>query len=157
MTHVLDSKRCGSWQTAELCSEPHMVYRLSGQLCPNCGVHVSAVNVGARAFDRCPGCQGVWIQQQVFDEMLAEMSADITFSTSCAPATEARLLACCFCSKVMEKGDLFGVILDVCQGHGIWFDGTEIEKTLAAAVGIKPISSRDLADRSLLAEALGFK
>jgi Zn-finger nucleic acid-binding protein len=58
---------------------------------------------------------------------------DIAEAFRCAPLLAAsrtdpnRVLKCPFCSSGMELERLYGVAVDVCPRHGIWFDAGEAQ------------------------------
>src|SRR5205085_2081247 len=49
-------------------------------------------------------------------------------------AGPVRYVACPICKKIMNRqnfGRRSGVVIDVCKGHGVWFEHGELRATLA--------------------------
>ncbi|MDQ1347109.1 MAG: zf-TFIIB protein [Acidobacteriota bacterium] len=92
----------------------------------------------------CGSCAGIWLGHPTFDA-LQERARRETPPEPLAPAgrPEAdRVRAgkkityrpCPICRKLMVRrafAGSSGVVLDVCGAHGLWFDSTELEATLA--------------------------
>jgi len=88
--------------------------------------------------DECGACKGVWTDVETLSSIranslkLAEMDA----STEAKPVQfspdidNIRYLPCPVCKKLMNRvnfGRISGVIVDVCKGHGTWFDPGELQ------------------------------
>ena len=95
------------------------------------------------------------MEQATMTDMLEEMGAVGSFHLNMAKVSEP-VLRCCNCSKPMVKGTLFQVTVDACGAHGVWFDRSELETTLATAAGVKE-EEHSQADLSLLASVLRGK
>lgn len=127
-----------------------MVYRVSAGSCPRCGTRLAAERSGPHRFSRCRGCRGVWIEESVIASMLAEMGAAPPALTI---GRAEQALSCGFCGQRMDKGELHGILVDRCQRHGWWFDGSELQKTLASAAGLEVESpDRERPEVSLLSK-----
>ena len=131
-----------------------MVYRVIAGSCPRCGIHLATEHSGPYRFERCPGCRGVWMEHSVAAAMLEEMGSALRPLQRSARREAA--LRCGTCGETMEKGELHGVLLDRCPHHGLWFDASELQRTLARAAGLEaptdPATRRP--DVSLLEEVL---
>lgn len=81
--------------------------------------------------DYCASCFGVWLDRGEL-ELLLNSSQDIKLNADITSGE--RPLKCPRCRKRMEKvrgHSEHGVILDRCKsGHGLWFDGGELEAFL---------------------------
>jgi Zn-finger nucleic acid-binding protein len=100
--------------------------------CPACGQGLDAS--GRRL--QCGRCQGVLVTEDELREMISEM-------TKRPGATaEPRPLAleppdwveaprtCPRCTTQMTKHRLYGMVVDRCEAHGIWFDAEELQGAL---------------------------
>lgn len=112
--------------------------------CPACGPERRLV---ARRLDRgtgaaleCPACTGLWLDRSTFEHLAAAarreraplLAARPTPSVPTGAAAPYR--RCPECNKLMHrrnKGGRSGVLVDVCQAHGLWFDAEELERVLA--------------------------
>lgn len=115
--------------------------------CPGCAGErkLSRRQLGetnAAIFD-CEVCGGIWVEKQVF-EVLAERARTSTLpdlslrpaSGHPAPAAAKQgpfYRTCAHCGAQMNRrnwGQKSGVIVDVCQNHGVWFDLDELDRLL---------------------------
>lgn len=111
--------------------------------CPRCARALVAQLTGDTLIDQCQACGGLWIDQAAFDGLVArreqEASALPALGGPRPAATAADALAkvvylkCPECRDVMSRRNFArrsGVIVDVCNAHGIWFDRDELPKIL---------------------------
>lgn len=114
--------------------------------CPGCGGERKLARrrlgeTSASIFD-CDVCGGIWVEKEVF-EVLAERARSETLpdlslrSGGAAPpkpqASGPFYRSCATCGAHMNRrnwGQKSGVIVDVCQNHGVWFDLDELDKLL---------------------------
>jgi hypothetical protein len=107
----------------------------------------------------CPACRGVWFDAGELELLLAasglESSApflDGILHTAEASSTEKKR-RCPICRRKMKKAfiDEDGkILIDVCHGgHGIWFDGGEVEHLLKSLAGKSP-------DKALSRDVMSF-
>lgn len=115
--------------------------------CVHCGTDLVPEAYEEATVDRCPGCQGVWLDSGELSKIVETMEVpmpDETVQDTLAVAFEgvpqdeqARLRRCPKCGAAMHTVNYdysSGVILDRCpKGHGIWLDGGELEKVQAHA------------------------
>ncbi|HOX43056.1 MAG TPA: zinc ribbon domain-containing protein [Myxococcota bacterium] len=114
--------------------------------------------VAGCAIERCPACEGLWVDFETVERIYADREASPslqsltgaskpiapTASSTSIPAAGAKAPAsaeagqgyirCPACQKLMNKqnfGRLSGVIIDLCKGHGTWFDADELRRILA--------------------------
>ena len=116
--------------------------QLSILKCPRCKIDMSSVKVGGDAMRECETCGGLWLDVQTFDRICAsrqEQSA-VLGGASITPARHLNLNAdplrvsyvpCPQCNQLMNRINFArcsGVIVDVCKGHGTWFDREELRE-----------------------------
>ena len=84
----------------------------------------------------CPGCDGVWIDADVFEALCADTEAQAAvvhrFNGAGNPAAgRIRYRPCARCGKMMNRvnfGRLSGTVVDVCRGHGTFLDPGELHR-----------------------------
>lgn len=113
--------------------------------CPACKADMRAVTIGQTSMYECPSCGGEWLEATAFTELCTnreQRGAAIAFAgvTSSGPTARTatggavRYRSCPVCAKIMNRqnfGRRSGVVIDVCKGHGVWFDAKELGATLA--------------------------
>ncbi len=113
-----------------------MAYRDEHERCPRCGTDLNDAVIGLA----CVTCRGLWIQPGSVWEMAANMQTppdlvELPFT----PDGNRDKLACPSCRESMDLVSLYGVPIDICQKHGIWFDANELASVLLRATR-KPAS-----------------
>jgi len=113
----------------------------SGRKCPRCLVEMQSVSIGQATVLECAGCFGLWLDTVSFEKICAdreEQSAVLgSASPSPSPSHQApsadmekiRYVPCPQCSQLMNRINFArcsGVIVDICKGHGTWFDPDEL-------------------------------
>lgn len=109
------------------------------QACPRCQVKMQSLRLGSTVVEECDRCQGLWLDVQSFEQICAdrEQQAAVLGGASIAPSSSAsfenqiRYVACPKCTKLMNRVNFArcsGVIVDVCRGHGTWFDRDELSR-----------------------------
>jgi Zn-finger nucleic acid-binding protein len=108
--------------------------------CPRCRTEMKPVVLGTTNLRECPGCQGLWADTASVEQICAdrEKQAGILGMPSLVPPSESgaieekvRYLACPECRKLMHRinfARLSNVVVDVCKGHGTWFDRDELRR-----------------------------
>jgi Zn-finger nucleic acid-binding protein len=113
--------------------------------CPGCKSDMRAVTIGQTPTYECPSCAGQWLETSAFTQLCTsreQRGAAIAFTGVTTSAAVARVapggavhyLPCPVCAKIMNRqnfGRRSGVVIDVCKGHGVWFDADELRATLA--------------------------
>jgi Zn-finger nucleic acid-binding protein len=114
---------------------------LSVLKCPRCRVDMKSIMLGSIAMRECEQCLGLWVEVAAFEKICAdreEQSAVLgTASPSPSPSHQApsadmekiRYVPCPQCSQLMNRINFArcsGVIVDICKGHGTWFDPDEL-------------------------------
>ena len=111
--------------------------QLSVMRCPRCKIDMSSVRIGAQTMRECEKCAGVWLDVAAFEKICAdrEQQSAVLGGASPAPSHELqpeqsiRYAPCPQCGQLMNRinfAKCSGVIVDVCKGHGTWFDAQEL-------------------------------
>ncbi|MCK5328741.1 MAG: zf-TFIIB domain-containing protein [Candidatus Latescibacteria bacterium] len=104
-------------------------------LCPACNVEMEQLKYEGVNVDRCPSCEGVWldsgelrlivvIEEKTFtqEELEAAMKAD-------SLKKEESAVCCPKCGTTMDKRESHDTIVDMCpRGDGVWLDKGELER-----------------------------
>jgi Zn-finger nucleic acid-binding protein len=100
---------------------------------------MSPVKVGSVTLDECTGCGGLWVDPASFERICAEREEQAFVLQASFPAPETppasrppqRYWPCPECRRLMNRQNfahVSGVIVDVCKGHGVWFDQGELQR-----------------------------
>ena len=113
---------------------------LSVLKCPRCVIDMKSVIIGQAPVRECERCAGLWLDAPVFklicadrehqSVILGEALADedkprITYEA------QVRYIPCPHCRQLMNRVNFAkcsDVIVDVCKGHGTWFDRDELRR-----------------------------
>jgi Zn-finger nucleic acid-binding protein len=101
---------------------------------------MSAIAIGAEALRECEHCGGVWVEVAAFEKICAdrEQQSAVLGGASLVPANQMmgkgnpdkiRYVPCPQCGQLMNRINFArcsGVVVDVCKGHGTWFDRDEL-------------------------------
>lgn len=112
---------------------------LSVLKCPRCQVDMTSISLGTIAMRECEQCAGLWVEVAEFEKICAdrEDQSAVLGAASPAPAHPApspdmarvSYAPCPQCRQLMNRinfAHCSGVIVDVCKGHGTWFDRDEL-------------------------------
>ena len=107
--------------------------------CPRCRTDMSSVTIGSAPVRECERCEGLWLETAVFESICAnrEQQSAVLGAASLAPhpnadvedETTVRYVPCPQCNQLMNRINFArcsGVVVDVCKGHGTWFDRDEL-------------------------------
>ena len=86
--------------------------------------------------DNCFNCHGIWLDSGELEQLIRDSKEKDTVSEQLSRVVKSseKKIKCPICNKKMNKAMIFDVIVDVCKnGHGVWFDGGELEKILLRA------------------------
>lgn len=140
-TTLVDAKHCSTCGV-ELRAEA-VVRALAERSCPRCKNGLSECETADLRYVECTACGGLWLDESVFtrvveqrDTVVADVLPQAQPATGTGPRLEAqvRYLPCPVCGETMHRrnfGNISGVILDWCRGHGWWFDAEELGRVLA--------------------------
>lgn len=113
---------------------------LPARSCPRCRVEMQAIDIGATAVRECLKCEGLWVDVASFEKICAdrEQQSAVLGAASPAPTHSASdavskisYVPCPECKQLMNRINFArcsGVIVDVCRGHGTWFDRDELSR-----------------------------
>ena len=107
--------------------------------CPRCRIEIWPVRLGSTSVEECERCQGLWLDVKSFESICAsrEQQAAVLGGASPAPRNNAeddapvKYVPCPQCAQLMNRINFArcsGVIVDVCKGHGTWFDKQELTR-----------------------------
>src|SRR5258706_10252152 len=112
---------------------------LSVLKCPRCRVDMLSITLGSIAMRECEKCAGLWVEVAVFETICAdrEEQSAVLGTASPVPVRQApsadmeriRYAPCPRCGQLMNRINFArcsGVIVDICKGHGTWFDRDEL-------------------------------
>jgi Zn-finger nucleic acid-binding protein len=109
--------------------------------CPHCRVEMESVAVGTASLRECPRCEGLWVDVESFEQIIAEREEQSSVLGAAAVLPErtgsshepdkVRYVPCPECDQLMNRVNFArcsGVVVDVCKGHGTWFDRDELRR-----------------------------
>ena len=114
---------------------------MSATTCPRCSASFTPTVIEGETVHACPAGHGVWLELEqltrITDDDVDEASSATEIVVWAASDIEPRGLTsekyrtCPACSQTLRK-DVWrygsGVVIDVCDEHGAWVDGGEIER-----------------------------
>jgi Zn-finger nucleic acid-binding protein len=110
--------------------------------CPGCAGDMPRATVGASTMHSCRKCGSVWLAPDEFSRLCADREATGRIAVAAGDASESasrhalptvRYVRCPLCDNTMNRvnfGHSSGVVIDVCKGHGIWFENDELRQVL---------------------------
>jgi len=108
--------------------------------CPRCRVEMRPVVIGATAVHECFKCEGLWLNVASFEKICADREQQSAVLGAASPApthvvsdvsSKVSYVPCPECRQLMNRINFArcsGVIVDVCKGHGTWFDRDELSR-----------------------------
>ena len=107
--------------------------------CPRCRVNTNALVIGKTELRECPRCEGVWADAEALQRICADREqqaavlgvATTVAAPDTAPVETVRYVPCPVCHKLMNRVNFAhcsSVVVDVCKGHGTWFDKDELRR-----------------------------
>lgn len=109
--------------------------------CPRCRLDTQSVAVGSAHFRECAQCAGLWVDVESFEQIISEreQQSPILGAASIVPkqaggavgSNKVRYVPCPQCGQLMNRVNFArcsGVVVDVCKGHGTWFDRDELQR-----------------------------
>ena len=107
----------------------------------------------------CPNCEGLWVDAATIERIYAERERQVSvlqvIEPSAVPsaAVEEKIqyLPCPVCRKLMNRVNFAhcsNVVVDICKGHGTWFDRDELRRVIEfiRGGGLDQARARELAD-----------
>jgi Zn-finger nucleic acid-binding protein len=111
--------------------------------CPRCHTHLETVAIGTINLRQCARCGGLWVLAAIFEQICADREqqaavmqahpANATANREAAETDHVRYVPCPECSQLMNRINFArcsGVVIDVCKGHGTWFDREELQRVI---------------------------
>ena len=102
---------------------------------------MSSVTIGVAPMRECERCEGLWLETAVFELICAHREHQSAILGAATLATEhqapvsneekVRYIPCPHCGQLMNRinfAKCSGVVVDVCKGHGTWFDRDELRQ-----------------------------
>jgi Zn-finger nucleic acid-binding protein len=108
--------------------------------CPRCAIDMNAMMIGRAPVRECSRCEGLWLEAPVFHLICADREQQSVilgdaFANNPKPRTaneaQVRYIPCPHCRQLMNRVNFAkcsDVIVDVCKGHGTWFDRDELRQ-----------------------------
>jgi Zn-finger nucleic acid-binding protein len=129
-------------------------------MCPRCKVVMQSVTIGSTTVRECGECLGLWLDVSSFEKICAdrEEQAAVLGMASPAPQRSVTLTSakisyapCPECSQLMNRVNFArcsAVIVDICKGHGTWFDCDELSRIVdfIRAGGLEASRSKEKAE-----------
>ena len=106
-------------------------------ICPACREEMIVVEYKKIELDVCAACDGVWFDAQELELLLGTLHLEVDgLGRELSEKTAEARRRCPQCRKKMDKvmiGPGDGVMIDRCgRGHGLWFDGGELDVIVKA-------------------------
>jgi Zn-finger nucleic acid-binding protein len=126
--------RCGATAARNAASESD---EARGR-CPRCRTPLEKVTLGTTSLRECKDCDGLWVDVEMFEHICAdrEQQSAVLGAAHFASAARSvsgqehvRYVPCPECGQLMNRVNFArcsGVVVDVCKGHGTWFDKDEL-------------------------------
>lgn len=116
--------------------------QLAALKCPRCKVEMSSISIGGEAMRECEHCSGLWLEVAAFERICTsrEQQSAVLGGAALSPSAQphansisekVRYVPCPQCGQLMNRINFArcsGVIVDVCKGHGTWFDASELRE-----------------------------
>jgi Zn-finger nucleic acid-binding protein len=108
--------------------------------CPRCTIDMKSVTIGNAPVRECSRCEGLWLDAHVFQLICADREHQSVilgdaFANEPKPhvahESPVRYVPCPHCQQLMNRVNFAkcsDVIVDVCKGHGTWFDKDELRQ-----------------------------
>lgn len=98
-----------------------------------------SLRLGTTAVRECERCLGLWVDVTSLEKICAdrEQQAAVLGAASPAPTNQVqvidkvRYVPCPECQQLMNRVNFArcsGVVVDICKGHGSWFDREELSR-----------------------------
>ncbi len=104
-------------------------------ICPACREEMIVVEYQKIELDICASCGGVWFDKEELGLLLGTLQLEADeLGRALTKKTEEKTRKCPYCRGRMAKvlvGPGEGVMIDRCKkGHGLWFDGGEVDAVI---------------------------
>jgi Zn-finger nucleic acid-binding protein len=102
---------------------------------------MASVAVGAIKVSECARCGGLWMSAAAFEQICADREQQAAVFSAASPVSakagdhpeqgKVRYVPCPECRQLMNRVNFAhcsGVVIDICKGHGTWFDRNELSQ-----------------------------
>jgi len=120
---------------------------------------MQGVTIGSVAVRECGACLGLWLDVPAFEKICADREEQAAVLGAASPAPHHSVTGsakityapCPECAQLMNRINFArcsGVIVDVCKGHGTWFDRDELSRIVEfiRAGGLEASRAREKAE-----------
>ena len=127
--------------------------------CSRCSIEMKAVAIGNTSLRECSRCEGVWVEVDSMEQICTDREKQGAILGAAAPLPvdenpdldKVRYLPCPVCAKLMNRVNFARcshVVVDVCKGHGTWFDKDELRRIIEfiLAGGLEQARAREIAE-----------
>ncbi len=110
--------------------------------CPRCRVEMETISVGTARLRECARCDGMWVDVASLERVVAERdeqavglgaATHLPKHESAGEPNKVRYVPCPECNQLMNRVNFArcsGVVVDICKGHGTWFDRDELQQII---------------------------
>ena len=107
--------------------------------CPRCKIKLKLLQIGETNLGECERCDGLWLTVETFEEVCAnhekqaEVLSSIRQNAFHKSPAKIQYVPCPDCKQLMNRNNFAassGVIVDICKGHGVWFDREELPRII---------------------------
>ena len=133
----IGSRHCPHCGAAALAADASTLSILK---CPKCKSDMRPITLGGSAMRECESCGGLWLEVAAFQKICADREHQAVVLGLASPVAghridttaqeiKVRYFPCPQCGELMNRMNFArfsGVIVDVCRGHGVWFDRDEL-------------------------------
>lgn len=128
--------RCGTSAASRLTDENEKEARQAS--CPRCRLSMVKIVLGQTSLRECNSCNGLWVDVASFEQICADCEQQsavlgaahfASAQRSVSAAGKVSYVPCPECGHLMNRVNFArcsGVVVDVCKGHGTWFDQDEL-------------------------------
>lgn len=107
--------------------------------CPSCKTkQLGHVELGDTPVMECASCHGLWVDTDTFDRICTDREkqsavlggASELFRPGARDVPKVRYVKCPECQQLMHRVNFAkcsGIVVDICKGHGTWFDRDELQ------------------------------
>jgi hypothetical protein len=102
----------------------------------------------------CEHCHGELVPTAEVEDMISQLEVEPFTMPAGAPGERT----CPCCTAKLARVELFGIAVDRCAEHGVWFDSRELTFVLESASGVDPrlIAQAPAGERGLFARLLSL-
>jgi Zn-finger nucleic acid-binding protein len=100
-----------------------------------------SISISTTTLRECEKCLGLWLDVKSFEKLSADREqqsavlgqASLIERTPVQESSKISYVPCPECSQLMNRINFArcsGVVIDICKGHGIWFDRDELSRII---------------------------